>query len=350
MLNGADGASAATQRVRMSAPIIISIVTPSFQQAASLERCLASVHDQEGASVEHIVVDGGSTDGSKEIIAAHQERLAWWCSEPDRGQSDALNKGLARATGEVFGWINSDDALLPGALRAVSEAFASDARLQVLEGARIVVEGGRRRDPQNDPADRRALFVEPRINQQAIFFRTALVREAGGVDPALHYVMDLELWWRIMFLTKAEGLRVIDRDLAEFHVHADSKTGRSRERFRHEQAGVLHGLCKLVGEGELARILAIGYQWPAGIRPMPMAADQPALVRAMAVHFLLKWDRHAHEEDAFLRMRALLAWPGLKHAEEDPLLAPRIAEARRSAASPTWTLHRVKRKLHHLFG
>ncbi len=328
----------------------ISLVTPSFQQAGSLARCLDSVAAQSDAPVEHIVVDGGSTDGSKEILEARAGAFAWWCSEPDRGQSDALNKGLARATGEVFGWLNSDDALLPGALRTVAEAFAADERLMVLEGARVVVNGGRVRDPQNDPADRRLLFMDPRISQQALFFRTSLVRQAGGLDSALHYIMDLELWWRVMFITDGGGLRVIDREIAEFHVHAASKTGSARERFRHEQAGVLHGLCQLIGEPELAAILTIGYRWPDGLRPMPMAEGHAALVRDMAVHFLLKWDRHAHDRGSFLRMKALLRWPGLAAFERDAWHGHRIAEARRNAGSASWPMHRVARKIKHLLG
>ena len=102
----------------------ITLITPSFRQAAFLEECLRSVHDQGYPNLEHMVVDGGSTDGSAAIIESYAAKLAWWCSERDRGQSHALNKGLARATGEVFGWINSDDLLLPGSLQRVGEALS----------------------------------------------------------------------------------------------------------------------------------------------------------------------------------------------------------------------------------
>lgn len=330
---------------------LISLITPSFQQASMLERCLASVALQGDGLVEHIVVDGGSTDGSRGIIEAHADALAWWCCEKDRGQSDALNKGLAHATGAVIGWLNSDDALLPGALRTVAEAFAADPSLVILEGARTVIEQGKAPviDPQNDPGDRRMLFMDPKVNQQALFFRMDAVRAVGGVDPALHLVMDLELLWRILFAHGGMRHRVISDVLAEFHVHPGSKTGMQRERFRHERAGVLHGLCTLNGEHELARILSIGYQWPAGIRPMPMAKGQVERVREMVVHFLLKWDRQAYTQDSFERMRQLLGWEGLRAYTNDPVHGPRIAEARALLTSSSWTLHRVKRKLNHLF-
>ena len=104
----------------------ITLITPSYQQAEYLEECLASVQAQAYPDLEHIVVDGGSTDGSRAIIERYADRLAWWCSEKDGGQSDAINKGLGHATGQVFGWLNSDDLLLPGALLRVGEAFAAD--------------------------------------------------------------------------------------------------------------------------------------------------------------------------------------------------------------------------------
>ena len=103
----------------------ITIVTPSFQQAAFLPECLRSVAAQDHPDVEHIVVDGGSTDGSRALIEAHGEHLAWWCCEADQGQSDALNKGLSHATGEVFSWLNSDDLLLPGTLQEVAPILGS---------------------------------------------------------------------------------------------------------------------------------------------------------------------------------------------------------------------------------
>lgn len=325
------------------------MVTPSFQQARFLEECLDSVHAQTGAEVEHLVVDGGSTDGSKAIIEAHAERLAWWCSETDHGQSDALNKGLSHATGEVFGWLNSDDRLLPGALQQVAEAFAADPALQAFEGVRMVVDGTASPAPSNDPADIRSLFIEPRINQQSTFFRTSMVRRLGGLDPALHFVMDLELWYRFMFSTGGTGLRVINTPLAEFRIHPESKTGLARERFRHEQAGVLHGLCLLVGETGLADILRIGYHWPAGIRQMPMAEGQADRIRDMVVHFLLKWDRGLHHRIEFERMKSLLAWRGIGQFEDDPMHGKRIAEVRTRMGPRSWAMFRAKRKWQHLF-
>ncbi|MBK9195481.1 MAG: glycosyltransferase [Flavobacteriales bacterium] len=151
----------------------ITIITPSFQQAQYLEECIHSVSEQDYPNVEHIVVDGGSTDGSKGIIEKHAAKLKWYCSEKDNGQSDAINKGLAHATGDVFTWLNSDDALTPGALHKVGAAFAADPQLRVF-GGRVVhsdKHGHRVFERLNDANDAHRLFTDPVIDQPATYYK-----------------------------------------------------------------------------------------------------------------------------------------------------------------------------------
>jgi glycosyltransferase involved in cell wall biosynthesis len=207
---------------------LVSIVTPSFNQARFIEATLQSVLNQDYPRLEYLVVDGGSTDGSVEIIqqyaAAHPERLTWWVSEPDRGQTDALNKGFARARGEVFAWLNSDDTYLPG---AVGEAVAflqahrdvgmvyGDANLVNAEG-RVIAKFPAR---QTDYRKLRRGYVH--IPQQAAFFRSSLWRQVGPLDPTFYFAMDYDLWVR---LARVSRLYYTPRLWANFRLHGGGKS------------------------------------------------------------------------------------------------------------------------------
>lgn len=330
----------------------ITLITPSFQQAAFLEECLASVHAQGYPHLEHIVVDGGSTDGSVAIIERYAARLAWWCSEKDLGQSHAINKGMAHATGQVFGWINSDDALLPGALPRVGEAFASDPDLIVLSGIRLnrSNEHGDVPMPIEDADDPESYFVAPRINQQATFYRLKAVRDAGLLDEDLHFAMDYELWLQVLFRNGVDGVRVEPWELALFRSHPDSKTNTVHHRFLDEIASVLFGMCERVGAADLAGALAAGHRITPGLRAMPVGAEDRERVRAMVFHFLLKW-HHTVYTPSDLRMMRMFrhafptAPPGLTDVQRSQL--ERLDDQLRA---PNWLAFRLRRKLKHWLG
>lgn len=331
-------------------PPRISLITPSFQQANYLEQCLASVHDQAYPELEHIVVDGGSTDGSAAIIEAHANKLVWWCSEKDRGQSHAINKGLQQATGEVFGWLNSDDLLLPGALRAVGEAFEKDPALIVFGGRRLFrsPDGVDTPSPLDDAADQERLFTAPCINQQSTFYRMDAVRAVGGVDEHLHFTMDLELWWRILFAYGTGHLRFIPEDLAVFRFHADSKTVREQLRFQHETAALLYRLAQATGQRDLASVLAIGYDVDRPLRGISAPETEAAMVRAMVVHFLLKWNGVVHTKRQFVMMRAFRQTLALDGSPLTTEATRRLKELDDQLDVPGWLAFRVRRKVRHL--
>lgn len=327
----------------------ISIITPSFQQAAFLSECLASVRSQDYPELEHIAVDGGSTDGSKEILAA-DGGLSWWCSEADRGQSHAINKGLQHATGAVFGWLNSDDLLLPGALRKVGEAFASDPELLVHGGLRLMQEADGRRGPLplDDAADHASLFIDPKINQQSTFFRLDAVRSIGGVEEELHYAMDLELWWQLLFAHGTAHLRFDPVELAVFRMHVDSKTGEGTSGFRAETAAILMGMASRLGLQDWIAVLRIAYPNVPTLRAMPLDEQHRSIVHRMLTAFLLKWHGSIHERTDFEMMRAFRRTITIDPTTLDPRYTERLAALDRQLNVPNWLAFRVKRKLHHL--
>ncbi len=233
----------------------ISIVTPSFNQAAFLEEAMLSVLSQDHEPLEYIVVDGGSTDSSTEIIQRHAARLAWSVSERDGGMYDALNKGFARTTGEVMAWLNSDDKLMPWALSIVAEIFATFPEVEWLttlaqirwdERGRAVrclpqrgfSRAGFQRGENLPYAEQ---FSTGWIQQESTFWRRSLWEKAGArVGAEFEQAGDFELWAR--FFQHAE-LFSVETPLGGFRFHGEQKTGAGHGRYvvEGERALTLHG-------------------------------------------------------------------------------------------------------------
>lgn len=220
----------------MTAGPKISIVTPSYNQAEFIERTMRSVLDQDYPNVEYIVVDGGSTDGTPNVIARYADRLAYWVSEPDRGQSHAINKGLARASGEILGWLNSDDWLEPGALARVAleatrfpdaGAFVGEGR--VVDGAGKIYEHKKPGELSFEAFCRWLdgdFFMQP-----ACFFRRSAWERSGPLDETLHVSLDLDLWLRMV---RRVPFRPIDQWLSTSLRHPKAKTRARRNEMYAE--------------------------------------------------------------------------------------------------------------------
>jgi glycosyltransferase involved in cell wall biosynthesis len=210
----------------------VSIVTPSFNQALFAEATLRSVLLQGYPRLEYIVMDGGSTDGAAEIIRKYEPWLASWRSEPDRGQSHAINKGLEVATGAVVGWLNTDDRLLPGALHGLARAVARapDAAAWVGRG-RTVTADGRTVYPQIPRGLTREGLADwgnaGQLLQPACFFARKAVDRAGPIDERYHYAMDVEFWLR---LAAVGEFIPVEEDWAEETMHEEAKTFAQRGR------------------------------------------------------------------------------------------------------------------------
>ena len=209
---------------------LVSIVTPSFNQGRFLEETIQSVLSQDYPHIEYMVVDGGSTDGSVEIIRRYQDRLAWWVSETDQGQTDAINKGFARANGDILAWINSDDTYQPGAVSEVVSFFESHPEVGMVYGdANLIDEQGQLlgRFPARQTDYRRLRRGYVHIPQQAAFFRTSLWRQVGPLDPSFYFAMDYDLWVR---LAKISNLKYQPRLWANFRLHGQGKSAVSDDR------------------------------------------------------------------------------------------------------------------------
>ena len=202
----------------------VSIITPSFNQAAYLETTIRSVLMQGYPNLEYIVIDGGSSDGSVEIIRKYEPWLAYWVSEPDKGQADALRKGFAKATGSIVAWLNSDDWYLPNVIRErVGWLAENPASILVYGDCHFVdEEGNLLKTWTAKPCSTKTLLLTGnKIPQQSTFMRSTAFRAAGGVDPALHYIMDYDLWVRLSLLGK---LSYVPGPVANFRFHGDSKS------------------------------------------------------------------------------------------------------------------------------
>jgi glycosyltransferase involved in cell wall biosynthesis len=219
----------------MTAPLV-SIVTPSFNQGPYLEQTMLSVLEQDYPRIEYIVVDGGSTDNSAEIIEKYADRLAYWISEKDSGQAEAINKGFARANGEILAWLNSDDYYMRNTVSVAVQCFEQNPDVVMVYGDMLAVDGEGQttnvlRYKQLSLED---LLCFQIIGQPSVFFRRSALEKVGWLEPSFHFMLDHHLWIRL-----AQQGRILHIpqvwSAARYHPHAKNRAKAAefgREAFR----------------------------------------------------------------------------------------------------------------------
>ena len=206
----------------------ISVITPTFNQGAFIEKTINSVLSQNYPNLEFIIIDGGSTDNTVEIIKKYEQHLTYWISEPDRGQSHAINKGIAKSTGEILTWLNSDDWYMPGTLQRFAELFQQNPDIGVVVGAGRII----------DPSGKEIYFGKPlpEINLESLFswfdggsifqpscaFSRKAWEASGPIDETIHIAMDVDLWLRMA--KKGVKFYSTSEVLSEALSHPNAKT------------------------------------------------------------------------------------------------------------------------------
>jgi glycosyltransferase involved in cell wall biosynthesis len=281
---------------------LVSIITPSYNQAAFLEDTLRSVLVQDYTPLEYIVVDGASTDGSVEIIQRYAGRLAWWVSEPDSGQAEAINKGLQHAKGEIVAWLNSDDLYLPSAISRAVAVLGSNPSLGLVYGDALTI------DAQGSPTNLlrfgnwglAELMNFRIICQPTVFMRRSVLEKAGYLDRSYHFMLDHHLWARIACLAPVQyigGARPL-APLAAARYHPGAKNFSQAQGFGNETLRMLAWM-----------------QTQSDLAPLAFQNRRRVLGGAYRLNARYLLDGGLARQSLGSYWKALLNWPGfaLKH-------------------------------------
>ncbi|MCH2214321.1 MAG: glycosyltransferase [Flavobacteriales bacterium] len=271
----------------MSFPI--SVIVPSFNQGQYIEQTISSM---TSISTEVLVFDGKSTDQTTTILRRLDDQLAHWISEPDQGQSHAINKGLNKATGKIINWINSDDYLEPGALEAIESAFKDEA-VNVFIGKSNIVKDGKivaqSRGTDIYKGNLAKTIGRARIDQPETWWRKSVIDEIGPLNQALHYTMDRDWWIKYLLRFGMSGIKKENVVLANFRLHGESKTVSQSDAFKVERNSYYRSLAKEYGLVSQAKELS-GIADFLPLTNMPAQVDLQLLRKAFSYFYLLLAD------------------------------------------------------------
>lgn len=268
----------------------ISIVTPSFNQGQFIEETIVSVLNQNYPNLEYIVIDGGSTDNTIDIIKKYKKYITYWVSEPDRGQTHAINKGFKKCTGDVFNWLNSDDYLEPDALFTIGNLF-KDKKTSVLAAReRRVDKHGRELNVSQGTTiypDLSNTVGRCHLDQASTYFRKSLLNEVFPLSEELHYLMDAHMWMQFLLAYGKGNVKQMDKIIVNFRIHDKSKTVAEKDKFRIDKNSIENSLLNLIGKNnEINRVLK---SRPVGIDYSPKwVIKQELKVDKVICHFALR--------------------------------------------------------------
>lgn len=287
----------------------ISIVTPSFNQGEFLEETICSILEQNYPNLEYIIVDGGSTDKSVEIIKKYEPHLSYWISEPDKGQTDAIQKGFNKATGDYINWINSDDLLKPNALHEIKKFIAENPGVDFVYGNWDTIDVNSQlienRYPKNN-TQFRGIYEFP-YAQQACFYKRSAVNELGGFDLSFDFTMDFDLFVRFALCKK---MGYCEQNLASFREHNEAKSGLEKylKIWRKDSFRVFSKLlrtAKLKEEIELAKSFGI-YVDEATTYSISPDQKNIATIQKAFPYFAARWAHYFYQNRAYKKANAII--------------------------------------------
>jgi glycosyltransferase involved in cell wall biosynthesis len=274
----------------------ISIVMPSLNQAPFIEEAIRSVLLQGYRDLEFIIVDGGSTDGTVDIIKKYEPWLSFWISESDKGQADALCKGFDRSTGDILAWLNSDDVYCEGALKTVASGYQQESEAGLFYGdCEIIDEYGVVIDTiKGESADLKRLMTRNVLSQPSTFFSRKALEKVGGINKDLHFIMDYELWLRMML----QGVRscYIPQLFSRFRWYRISKSGSYSTGFGYEYLALLEKLTDDHGDliSDMTRLKAFHYAFTMIMACNKQGADDKDISKAIEL-WIQHLDRYLEE-------------------------------------------------------